>query len=364
MAIFLFFIILVGLILVHEFGHFAFAKWFGIRVDEFGVGFPPKLFGKKWGETEYTVNLLPFGGFVRIFGENKEEGEHEHALRSFAHAHRVKQAIVLVAGVGMNVVAAWLLLSGGYMLGLPAGSEYQGVGKVTDHHVTVLAVSQNSPAADAQIISGEEVIRIDAATGSFVEADALADDMRHFIAQHSAEELTLTLKRGSNLRTVTVTPREGVVEGRPAVGFMLDDVGVVRLPIHLALIEGAKLTYTLTINTAIGLWDFVADIFKGRGDFSSVAGPVGIVGIVGEAEQFGLVSLLMLAALISINLAIVNLIPFPALDGGRLLMVLVEGITRRSIPSRVFAAANMIGFAALILLMLAVTYHDIVKLFV
>jgi regulator of sigma E protease len=364
MAILIFLIILVGLILVHELGHFVSAKLFGIRVDEFGIGFPPKLFGKKFGETEYTVNALPFGGFVRIFGENKEEGEFEHSARSFAHASRFKQALVLVAGVAMNVVAAWFLLSAGYMLGLPAGSEYTGVGHVTDNHVTVLAVSPDSPAQGAGIITGEKLVRIQAATGSFLESDALSDDVRHFIMQHSAEELTLTLERGNTSRTVKVTPKEGVVEGRPAVGFLLDDIGVVRLPVHQALIEGGKLTYDLTVSTAVGLWDFISNIFKGRGDFSSVAGPVGIVGIVGQAEQFGLTSLIMLAALISINLSIVNLIPFPALDGGRLVMVIIEGVTRRQLPPRVFAGLNMAGFAVLILLMLAVTYHDIVKLFV
>jgi len=364
MAILLFIVILVGLILVHEFGHFAMAKFFGIRVDEFGVGFPPKLWGKKFGETEYTINLLPFGGFVRIFGENKDETPMEDVDRAFGAKSKWKQAAVLVAGVVMNVIAAWLILSVGYMIGLPGGSEYSGLGKVTQDQVTVLAISPDSPAAKAGILAGERIERIQAETGSYLESDALSDDVRHFITQHSGEELTLTLARGNQTREVKATPVEGIVQDRAVLGFVLDDVGIVRLPFYLAFIEGGKLTYQLLVGTAVGLWDFISSIFKGQGDFSSVAGPVGIVGVVGEASQFGITSLLMLTALISLNLAIVNLIPFPALDGGRLFMVALEGITRRPVPPRIFAGLNMVGFGLLILLMLAVTYHDIAKLFV
>lgn len=362
MAILIFIFILVSLILVHEFGHFVFAKLFGIRVDEFGVGFPPKLWGKRFGETEYTINWLPFGGFVRIFGENKEEAVDAEITRAFSYKSKWVQACVLVAGVGMNILTAWVILSLGYMVGLPGGSDYTGLGEVTNSHVTVLSVTPESPAGEAGIIGGEKLVRIEAATGSFLESDALADDVRHFINQHSSEELTLTLMRGSSSRILKATPKEGIVEGRPVLGVLLDDVGVVRLPFYFAFIEGAKLTYDLTTATAVGLYDFFAGIFRGKSDFSSVSGPVGIVGIVDEASQFGLVSLLMLAAVISINLAIINLIPFPALDGGRLFMVAVEGVTRKSLPPRVFAGLNMAGFAVLILLMLAVTFHDITKL--
>ncbi len=370
MAILIFILILLALILVHEFGHFAAAKWFGIKVEEFGVGFPPKLWGKKYGETEYTVNALPFGGFVRIFGENKEEQQDEavvadvnDAHRTFSSKSRWIQALVLVAGVGMNIVAAWLILSVGYMVGLPAASEDARFGTVTESQVTILEVAPNSPAAEAGLLAGEKLVGIKAQTGSFLERDALSDDVRHFITQHSGEELTFTLSRGEQEREVTMTPKEGIVEGKPVVGVVLDDVGILRLLPHTALLAGAYLTYDLTIATAVGLWDFFSGIFTGAADFSSVAGPVGIVGVVDEASQFGLTSLLLLTAVISINLAIINLIPFPALDGGRLFMVALEGVTRRTIPPRVFGILNAAGFVLLIALMIAVTYNDILRLF-
>lgn len=365
MSILLFIVILLSLILVHEFGHFSVAKLFKIRVDEFGVGFPPKLWGVRRGETEYTVNALPFGGFVRIYGEDVTELDQSDpdALRSFAKKSKWIQAAVLIAGVGMNIVAAWAILSAGYMVGLPAARGDAGLGEVTDTRTTVLGVAPGSPAETSGLIAGERIVRIESETGAFLEEDALADDVRHFIAQHGNEDLTLTLARGTYERAVTMRPVEGLVEGKAALGVMLEDVGVRTLPLHLAVIEGAVLTWRLTIETAQGLGAFFAGIFSGNADFSSIAGPVGIVGVVGEASQFGLVSVLMLAAVISINLAIINLIPFPALDGGRLLMVAIEAVVRRPIPQKAFLWLNGIGFAALILLMLVVTYNDIAKLF-
>lgn len=365
MSVLLFIVILLGLILVHEFGHFVVAKLFKIRVDEFGVGFPPKLFGFRRGETEYTVNALPFGGFVRIFGEDTTQvaDSEPDAPRSFARKPKWVQALVLVAGVFMNVVAAWLILSLGYSVGLPAATSDYGLGEVTDSHVTVLGVAPGSPAEASGLIAGERIVRVEAPTGAFVEEDALADDVRHFIGQHGKDVLTLTLARGEHERKVAMQPVEGIVEGKAALGVMLEDVGVRRLPLHLALIEGAVLTGKLTRDTAVGLWGFLKGIFIGEADFSSVAGPVGIVGVVGEASEFGFVTVLMLAAIISINLAIINLIPFPALDGGRLLMVGIEAVVRRPIPPHVFMWLNGLGFALLILLMVVVTYNDIIKLF-
>lgn len=364
MSVILFIVILLGLILVHEFGHFAMAKAFKVRVDEFGIGFPPKLWGLRRGETEYTVNALPFGGFVRIYGEDAAEAEGDiDADRSLARKPKWVQALVIVAGVAMNIVAAWLILSVGYVAGLPAAVNDYGLGEVTDAHVTVLGVAPGSPAEAAGLIAGERIMRIQAATGSFLEEDALADDVRHFIGQHGAEELTLTLARGERERNVVLHPVEGIVEGKAALGVMLEDVGIRRLPLHHALIEGGVLVGKLTRDTAVGLRDFFSGILLGRADFSSVAGPVGIVGVVGEASEFGFVSVLMLAAIISINLAIINMIPFPALDGGRLVMVAAEAVARRPIPPKVFIWLNGLGFALLILLMLVVTYNDILKLF-
>src|SRR6185369_5273376 len=163
MNILLFIIILLVLVIVHEAGHFFTAKSFGIRVDEFGFGFPPKLFGIKKGETEYTVNLLPIGGFVKIFGENPDDENTNgpDAARSFVHKAKWKQALVLVAGVVMNFLLAWFLFSVGFMSGLPTSVSATSEGyKVYDVHTTIISISPKSPAEAAGLKSGDKIFSV------------------------------------------------------------------------------------------------------------------------------------------------------------------------------------------------------------
>lgn len=368
MSVFLFFVILVSLIVVHELGHFLAAKIFGIRVDEFGIGFPPRLFGRTWGETAYTINLLPFGGFVKIFGEDGQTpGETEEmANRSFMRKPRYIQAAVLVAGVGMNIIAAWLILSVGYMIGLPSDETSARV-PLTEMHATIVDIAPNSPAHAQGILPGDQVKSISTVSGARVEGSEGADAVRTFIGVHGEENLSLVLENAGVERTVQAQPSVDVVgadAGKRALGIALVNVGIEKLPVHVALFAGAVLTKDLTIATAVGLWDFAKGIFEGKADFSAVSGPVGIVGVVGEASHIGIAAVLMLAAVISINLAIINLLPFPSLDGGRLFIVGIEALRRKAIPQNLALALNAGGFAVLILLMLIVTYHDIAKLFI
>ena len=368
MNVLLFLIILVSLIVVHELGHFAAAKWFGIRVDEFGLGFPPKLFGRKFGETLYSINLIPFGGFVKIFGEDGQTSAEAgvDTSRSFIHKHRLIQAAVLVAGVFMNVVAAWLILSSAFLIGLPKDADSATAGSLRDVKATVVEIAPNSPAGEVGMLPGDHVLSIQTSAGASIEGDAGADALRAFIAEHSTETLSLTLEKGGEARVVSATPSKDVVgsEGKAVLGVSLVDVGILELPIHKALIAGAVLTYDVTIATAQGLGEFFTTLFRGKADFSSVSGPVGIVGVVGQASDIGLVAVLTLAAVISINLAIINLIPFPALDGGRLLIVGIEAARRKAISPNLSLWLNAGGFIFLIGLMLIVTYHDIAKLFI
>ena len=369
MSVLLFLLILVSLIVVHELGHFAAAKFFGIRVDEFGIGFPPRLFGRKWGETMYTVNLLPFGGFVKIFGEDGEAVAlaPEDAKRSFIEKSRPIQAAVLVAGVFMNIITAWLILSVGFMVGLPESSADSQYGALKNIQPTVVQISPNSPASDKGIETGDHVQQIAALPSETISGDSGSDKLREFIAAHADEDLTVTLERGGVVRTVIAKPSSGISgapEGKKVLGIDLVDVGTLRLPIHKALFAGAVLTKDLTVATAVGLYDFAKTIVVGKADFSTVSGPVGIVGVVGQASQLGLAAVLTLAAVIAVNLAIINLIPFPALDGGRLLIVLIEAVRRKPIPQKLSLWVNAGGFAVLIVLMIVVTYHDIAKLFI
>lgn len=364
MNILIFFIILLVLVLVHEFGHFSMAKKFGIRVDEFGFGFPPKLFGIKKGETEYTFNLLPIGGFVKIFGENPDD-ENTNGPdrdRSFVHKPRWQQAIVLVAGVVANFLLAWLFFSVGFMSGLPTsvGSEAQG-STLSDVNLVVVSVAKESPAELAGLKSGDKITSIRSDKESV--SDINPGSLKSFIASHENKEIEIGYIRGkgAEVSETKIIPKD--VDGEPKIGISMDMIGTAKLPFFASFWEGAVLTGSITKSTALGLFSLVFDAIRGQGSLDGVAGPVGMVGIVGDAYEFGLVYLLSFAALISINLGIINLLPFPALDGGRLFFLLIEKIKGSRIKPNIANTANAIGFSILILLMVFITYNDIAKLF-
>lgn len=361
MSIFLFIIILAVLILVHEFGHFITAKRAGIRVDEFGLGFPPRLWKKKIGETTYSVNAFPVGGFVKIFGENPDEESTngKDAKRSFVHKSKWVQAWVVGAGVIFNLLLAWVLISAGFMVGLPFSADDERYGaRVQGATLTVTQVIPKSPAETAGIKSGDQILAL------YSGADALEDpkvsSAQKFIASH--EELTFAYMREKKIKTVVMYPKEGLVDGRRAIGISMDKAGILKLPIHEALYAGALTTAAFTWATLTGLLDFFKNIFIGQADFSEISGPVGIVSIVGDASELGFVSLLSLVAIISINLAVINLLPFPALDGGRLFFILIEAVKGSPIKPAITNTVNGIGFILLILLMVVVTYSDIAKI--
>jgi len=374
MTILIFIISLALLILVHEFGHFIVAKKSGIRVDEFGLGFPPKLIAKKWGETTYTLNAIPFGGFVKIFGEDPERnselessisngaGAHKDRNRNFQYKSKWIQAAVLVAGVTMNMVFAWFLISLGFMIGLPTPVD-SGLGKVKDPHVVVVEVMPNSPAEKAGLHVGDTILSVVTPTTAIKDFDLTVENAQNFI-KNSQTNIGIVYTRGNSpLATVVVEPNTTIVPGQRAIGIGMDMIGTLRLSPPRAVLEGAKTTWLLTKGTVVGLGTFLYHIVTLQGDFSQVSGPIGIAKVVGEARVLGFVYLLSLVALISINLAIINLLPFPALDGGRLLFVGIEAIIRRPISPKVVRYANGIGFAFLLMLMVLVTGHDIIKLF-
>lgn len=362
MSILIFLVILMLLILVHEFGHFIVAKKSGMRVDEFGIGFPPKLFGKKVGETEYSVNALPFGGFVRIFGENpgEEVGAGDEA-RSFTKKSKFLQAAVLVAGVGFNVLFAWVLFSIGFMIGMPTTLSEETEGQAQNVRLVVTSVLPDSPAGSAGLMAGDEVRSL-TASGETIENPTLSETLEMIDTE---EEIAVTYDRGDTVGTATVTPVRGLISdapGREAIGVSLGMVGELALAPHVALVEGAQFTYDMLSAVTVGIVSFFANAITFNADFSQVTGPVGIVGLVGSVSELGLIYLLSFTAFISLNLAVINLLPFPALDGGRLLFVIIEAIKGSPIKPVVANALNTVGFALLILLMLVVTYNDIVRL--
>jgi regulator of sigma E protease len=375
MSVIIFLIILAILVLVHEFGHFIVAKKSGIRVDEFGLGFPPRIFGwkPKNSETTYSLNIIPFGGFVKIFGENpdKDSIEGHDSKRSMVHKPKYIQVAVLLAGIIFNIIFAWLLISFGFMMGLPsslAGDQGQ---VIENSHVVVTSILATSPAGHANFKIGDKILFVSAGVQSaknphpdVIQGDQVTiSNVQKIIADHQNDTLLFLDQRGNQNISVSVVPAKGIVPGKKAIGISMDNIGTLKLPFFKALWKGAFLTYDLTKLTAISIVQFIYHAIIGKADFTQVTGPVGIAGIVGDAQQLGFIYLLSFTAFISINLAVLNLIPFPALDGGRVLFVLIESLKRSPIKPQIANAINTIGFALLILLMIVVTYHDILRLF-
>ncbi len=359
MSLLIFIAILVALIWVHELGHFTAAKLFGIRLDEFAIGFPPRLLRVRYGETEYTFNLLLLGGFVSIHGENP--GTDALDPRSMASKPRLVQATVIVAGVLMNLVFGWLALSGGYMAGMAAAPNTSAFGTVQDVRATVTQVLPNSPAEKVGIVAGDKIQSLQTGLQK-LELPLNATNVTQFIGDHQNESFVVGVLRQNAEKVFVAKPEDGFADGKKAIGISMADVGVLQLPPHLALVQGAISAKDLTISTAVGLGNFFSQLFRGVADWGSVSGPVGIVGAGSNAVQSGFAAAAFITALISINLAIINLIPIPGLDGGRLLVIIIEGIIRRPISPKIITTLSLTGFALIIALMLVVTYHDITKL--
>ena len=351
------FILILGLLIfVHEFGHFIVAKRAGVKVEEFGFGFPPRIFGIKKGETIYSLNFLPIGGFVKIHGEegkptDKQSPKDSDKRRAFYNKPIGIRAIILIAGVTMNLLLAAFLLSLGYWLGLPAMVDDQTT-NLEGVRIQITQVVFDSPASQAGIKMGDIITQFNKVA-----------DMQKFVDEHKGQEITLTIQRGDEVLEKTLVPRVNHPENEGPLGIALARTAIVSYPWYRALIMGITSTVNLTwlIIVALGglLWQLM---MTGRLAIE-IAGPVGIFNLTGQAAQLGFIYLLQLTALISINLAIINILPFPALDGGRLLFLAIEKIKGSPVSQKVERIAHTAGFAILILLMIAVTWRDIVRIF-
>ena len=360
MTTIIFIIVLAVLIFVHELGHFVFARMNKIRVDEFKIGFGPQIFSWKRGETKYGLNLIPFGGYVKIHGENPDE-ESTHGKdkdRSFVNKRPWQQLIVLVAGVFFNFIFAWLLYVCIFVSGVTA--DPRGFDIYKDHfsnqRILITEVSTDSPAEKAGFKKYDTIVGI--GTKNYMTIEGI----QSAINESEGQKLTIQIKRSDKVESIDVVPVSGLVANRFAIGVAMSEVVDIKLPFFTAIYEGLHYTGFMIKETVIGLYDFFGNIFKGQADFASVSGPVGIAGVVGDAAEMGFTYLLLITAIISINLGVINLIPFPALDGGRALFVIIESITRKKMAPVYANWMNTIGFILLMTLMVVVTYKDIVKI--
>ncbi len=363
MTILLFLAVLFVLVVVHEWGHFIAAKKTGMRVDEFGVGLPPRLWGKKYGETEYTINSLPIGGFVKIHGENLETVDmDEDKARAFGMRPKWAQAIVLSAGVIMNVAFAWLLFFVVLLVGVPTAVDEEMAGE--NAYLVVTEVLPDSPAALSGLTPGSIITEF--GSGDQVYEVPTPTIIRDVVRESEGAPVYFTVGARAGEETIlTATPTLAFIEEAPdmyAIGLGSGLVEVRSVPFLTALKDSAVMTWEYLALITVGVMQFFGQIFSGTADFAQVAGPVGIAGMVGDAAAIGFTTLLVFTAIISLNLAVVNLLPIPALDGGRLLFVAIEAVTGKTVPPAWYARINTAGFIFLLVLIILVTVSDVAKL--
>ncbi len=361
-TVLIFLIVIIVLVVVHELGHFFVAKAFGVRVDEFGVGYPPrarKLF--TWRNTLFTLNWLPFGGFVKIYGEETASGD---TRDSFAHQKLWKRVAVVLAGIVANIVLAMVLYTASFSIGfLSSPSDFPEYVTNTPSMTMITGVTEKSPAQIAGLVSSDRITAV--ATRSDTKIPENVTDIVTFVKKHPTDAISFTIIHAGNTKTVSVTPRIDPATNIPSVGISLAQVVYVRLPFLAACKMSVYYTLQQFVFILHSIGTLISGAFGGGNSLlSQVSGPVGIAQVAGEAYSLGFGSFLAFVALISVNLAVINILPFPALDGGRCILEFFAKDGRSRIPRKVVSAINQISFLLLIVLMLYVTYHDIVRLFV
>lgn len=356
-SILVFLIVLSILVLVHEFGHFITAIKAGVPVLEFGFGIPPRIFGKKIGNTIYSINLLPFGGFVRLFGENGEEEDKSVKIadsKAFINKPKKVRVMIIVAGVIMN-----------FLLGIFAFAivySFSGIPRDTGK-LKVVDVSAGSPAQVGGLIVGDIIKKVEKvevnSVGSFVDTmDERKGKPTSFEVERSVNDQKSTL-------VLKMTPRETPPPDEGPLGVIITTTEIYFPPAWQRPFYGVYYGFKDAIfwgeTVLSGLGGLVASIFRGQVP-QDISGPVGIFAVTSAAAKSGILTLINFVGILSVNLAILNIMPFPALDGGRLLFIVIESIFGKKILPKAEAIVHTVGMALLLLLLVAITIHDIRRL--
>ncbi|PIT93884.1 RIP metalloprotease RseP [Candidatus Falkowbacteria bacterium CG10_big_fil_rev_8_21_14_0_10_43_11] len=418
-TIIIFIILLSVLVFAHELGHFLTARFFGVKAEEFGFGFPPRIFGiqlisgkkiepvagiseekitvtsnssdadpvvsieekntavkkisvfKRWrlvmgasdpqdcadeqiehAGTIYSFNWLPLGGFVKIKGEQGES----HDADSLLHKPIWQRAIIMSAGVAMNLIIAAIMLAVGFMIGLPQSLDGISAGaKIEQKNLQIIQVVPGSPAEAAGLTMGDGILAVNGQKFNAYE------ELSGFVSKKEGQKLQYEIKRGRENLRLEITPKIMAETGRAGIGIAVAETGIVRYPWYQAIWEGIKTTVFMTWYVIIAFFTIIKNLLVGQGAGAEVSGPVGIAIMTGQVARLGLVYILQFAAMLSVNLAIVNYLPLPALDGGRVLFLIIEKLRGRAVPEKVEAAVHNVGFMLLILLVVIVTFKDMFK---
>lgn len=383
-TILIFIAVLAALVLSHEFGHFIMARRAGIKVEEFGFGFPPRLAGihrsvsgsgqKRWhvvwgsrpvkaeveaatdepAGTVYSINWLPLGGFVKIKGEG---GEAPADPDSFANKTVGQRVLVLVAGVAMNVVLAAALLSVSFMVGTATVATTESGQTLGPAQLQIMQVLPGTPADRAGLTPGDVILAI----GSL--QDPRLKPLQDYVQAHRNELIILTIERSGGRFEQTLRPAIHPSTGRAILGVGLAEVSIVRYPWYEAIYRGVVATGVYLKELVIGLGLLIKNLFTDASVSGTVAGPVGVAVMTGQAARLGVSYFIQFMAVLSLNLAVLNILPIPALDGGRLLFLILNKLLRRPIALKYEHLVHAVGFALLLVLIAAVTFKDVWGLF-
>ncbi|MCK9378865.1 MAG: RIP metalloprotease RseP [Candidatus Moranbacteria bacterium] len=375
MNILIFIIILGVLIFVHELGHFVVAVRNGIKADEFGFGFPPRIFGfvrdEKTGKfkfvfgnkkiesanTIYSINWIPLGGFVKIKGEN---GEGEDEKDSFAGKSAWIRIKVLSAGVLMNFLLAWFLFFVIFAIGAPESISDDA--NVVSAKVQVSQVLENTPAMEMGLKVGDEISRLCVVGGSGCISIKKVVQVQDFVSANKGGEILMEIKRGTETLKLQGTPRLEYPADQGSLGISLARTAMVKYPWYQSITKGFMAVVDFVMMILGALFALVKMIFVKSSAPLDISGPVGIAIITKQVAALGLVYVLQFVAILSINLGIINALPFPALDGGRIFFILIEKIKGSPVSKHFEQLAHTAGFLLLIILMIVVTFRDIANL--
>lgn len=360
LTILIVFISLLVLLIVHELGHFLLAKKFGVAVEEFGIGYPPRIFGKKIGETIYSVNLLPLGAFVKIKGE-QGEGSVEDP-RNFKNKTLWQRSLIVLGGVISFWLMAFLVLSTlTATVGIPTAipDDVQ----VKNAWVQIIKIAQNSPAEKAGLKEGDFIIKIKAPKSETRDIKNIGG-LQELVQKNLGKNLTLTIKRAKKIFKVKVFARSNPPENQGPIGVSLVRVTWQKTPFYKAPFVGASLTIKQTIAIPLILGDALKKKLTGKKvEGISLAGPIGVGQIMSRAWQRGIGSFLFLFSMIAIWLAFFNSLPIPALDGGRLLFLIIEAVRKKPVSVAIEQKITNSVFIVLVFIMILITIKDIISLF-
>lgn len=346
LIVFLIIIAISIILVVHEFGHFLIAKIFGIKVEEFGLGFPPKIIGKRFKGTLFTLNAIPFGAMVKITNGTTEDKD------SFNGKPLRIRVAVMLGGILFNLILGWLIMSAVFMIGS------------SDAGIFIAEVTPNSPAFASGLKINDKLINVKDFQSNQILTFSKIEDFQGFVSTHTEKIVGVEIQRGNQKLNLEITPRANPPEGEGPLGIALIQAEIIKKQnFFVALFNGLKSTLNIFWQVILAILGLIKLAFLGKGSLSQLTGPVGAVQLTTQFAYLGFSYLLKILGLLSISLAATNLIPFPALDGGRLWFFLIEKIRKVPVTQKTQNIVDSLGFSLLILLSIILMVKDVKGLF-